>query len=194
MRNDNYVSSYLSDISQTISFIDKLNLEVAIEIIRTAWLQDRQVIVFGNGGSALTALHYVTDWSKAIPQITGRRFRGRSLIDNVGLFSAFGNDVAYDDVFVEQLKNIMQPDDLVVAISGSGNSENVLRAVAYAQENGGSTLAIVGFDGGRLIQIADAAFLIPKDDMQICEDLHLMFGHIVLRALTADAVLQVNAQ
>jgi len=179
------ISTYLDDLSLCISSIDLESIEIAVEKIKTKWIEEKQIIALGNGGSALTALHYITDWNKSIHQATGRRFRGRSLLDNVGLLSAFANDVSYNDIFLEQLRNIMDNGDLVVVISGSGNSENVFRAATYAQENGGTVLAIVGFDGGRLAEIADTVFLIARHDMQICEDLHLMFGHIVMRALTA---------
>jgi D-sedoheptulose 7-phosphate isomerase len=140
---------YLGRLSRVIESCDLASMDRGVYLIRQAWESGRQIITFGNGGSAMTALHYITDWNKMIHLATGRQFRGRTLVDNVGLLTAYANDLAYQDVFVEQLKNVAQPEDLIVAISGSGNSENVIRAVDYANEFGCKTLGLCGFDGGR---------------------------------------------
>jgi len=101
----------------------------------------------------------------------------------MGLITAYANDISYQDIFIEQLKPILKSDDLVIGISGSGNSENVLRAIRYANENGGKTLGICGYDGGKLKNLAHHALWIDVDDMQLSEDLHLIFGHIVMQAM-----------
>jgi D-sedoheptulose 7-phosphate isomerase len=124
--------AYLSQLQKTLAELDAEAMDKAIAMIGDAWKEGRQIITLGNGGSAITALHFVTDWNKSIFLSTGRPFRGRSLVDNLGLVSAYANDLSYADVFVEQLKNIMSPGDLVVLISGSGNSENIVRAAEYA--------------------------------------------------------------
>ena len=101
----------------------------------------------------------------------------------LGLLMAYGNDLSFEDVFVSQLENVMQPDDLVIAISGSGNSENVIRAVDYANQNGATTLGLVGYSGGKLKQIAQHTIWANVQDMQLSEDIHAIFGHIVMQAL-----------
>lgn len=155
----------------------------AIELVRTTWQNGHQIITLGNGGSSMTALHFQTDWAKNIYLKTGKPFRGRSLVDNMGLVMAYSNDFSFQDLFLEQLKNYLEPGDLVVAISGSGNSENVIRAVEYANQHGGVTLGLSGFDGGRLKKLCQHNLWVNVDDMQIVEDVHSLFGHLVLKSL-----------
>ncbi len=175
--------AYLDRLSRTIAAIDRPAFDHAIALVRSAWEEGRQVITFGNGGSALTAEHYITDWTKGVYMATGRPLRGVCLSENMGLVSAYANDLSYEDVFVGQLKPIMVRGDLVVGISGSGNSENVLRAVRYANDNGGITLGITGYDGGKLRGLASHAICADVMDMQLSEDIHLIFGHMNLQAL-----------
>jgi D-sedoheptulose 7-phosphate isomerase len=179
-------AAYLDRLVDIIGKVDRKELDAAIAAIRRAWLGGKQVITLGNGGSAMTALHFVTDWGKMIYLASGRPLRARTLVDNIGLITAYSNDVSYADVFAEQLKNVAQPGDLVVAVSGSGNSENVVRAVAYANEAGCDTLGLCGFSGGRLKELARFAVWVRSDDMQLCEDLHSVFGHIVMQTLCAE--------
>lgn len=140
-------------------------------------------MTLGNGGSSMTALHFITDWNKMVYLSSGKPFRGRSLVDNMGLVMAYGNDISFADIFAEQLKNLLQPGDLVIAISGSGNSENVIRAVDYANANGGITLGLCGYSGGKLKEKAQHSIWVERNDMQLCEDIHAMFGHIVMQSL-----------
>jgi len=133
----------------------------------------------------MTALHFVTDWGKMIPLSSGKPLNARTLIDNMGLITAYANDMSYDDVFWKQLEYIMRPGDLIVAISGSGNSENIIRAVDYANEHGGITLGLCGFSGGRLKDRAQHAVWVNVNDMQLCEDAHAIFGHVVMQTLCA---------
>jgi len=114
---------------------------------------------------------------------TGKKFRGISLCDNIGLVTAFANDLTYDDVFSGQLDAIMDEGDLLVAISGSGNSSNVIKAVNKAKELGGQVLGVVGYDGGLLKPMCDYSVWVQSLDMQLCEDVHLMFGHMVMKTL-----------
>ncbi|MFH1067281.1 MAG: SIS domain-containing protein [bacterium] len=177
------VSSYQSRFCDIIQQVDKQAIEGAIALILEAWQAGRKIFTCGNGGSALAASHFITDWNKSIFMATGRPFYGICLNDNIGLLTAYANDVSYEDVFREQLKNFMSPKDLLLVISGSGNSPNVLRAVEYANENGGKTLAFCGFDGGKVKSLAQHAVWVPCHDMQICEDIHLVLGHMVMKAL-----------
>jgi D-sedoheptulose 7-phosphate isomerase len=176
-------SVYLTRLLTCLNSLDRAELDHGIGLIRDAWLNERQIITLGNGGSAMTALHFITDWNKMVHLATGKRFRGRTLVDNVGMVTAYANDLSFADVFIEQLKNVAVCGDLVIAISGSGNSENVVRAVTYANEIGCETLGLCGFSGGKLKQIAKNVVWANVQDMQLCEDVHAIFGHIVMRAL-----------
>jgi D-sedoheptulose 7-phosphate isomerase len=180
--------SYLSKLAKALEALDRDQLDSAVNVIANAWQAGRQIITFGNGGSSLTALHFVNDWNKSISMASGKPFRGRSLVDNVGLIMAYGNDISFQDIFVEQLKNVMQPGDLALAISGSGNSENVIRAVRYANENGGTTLGLCGYRGGKLKDISQHVVWADVDDMQLSEDVHAIFGHIVMQRLCGYAL------
>ena len=176
---------YLARLSNLLTTLDNDAVDEGIAMIQRAWDEGRQIITLGNGGSAMTALHFITDWNKAGYLAKRRPFRGRSLVDNVGLMTAYSNDMSYDRVFSEQLMNIAVPGDLVIAVSGSGNSPNVIRAVAYANEIGCPTLGLCGFSGGELKRIASHGVWAPVQDMQLCEDVHAIFGHIVMKALVS---------
>jgi D-sedoheptulose 7-phosphate isomerase len=175
--------SYLSKLAKALDALDREQLDSAVNVIANAWQTGRQIITFGNGGSSLTALHFINDWNKSISMASGKPFRGRSLVDNVGLIMAYGNDISFQDIFIEQLKNVLQPGDLALAISGSGNSENVVRAVRYANENGATTLGLCGYRGGKLKDMAQHVVWADVDDMQLSEDVHSIFGHIVMQRL-----------
>lgn len=179
--------AYLSKLARTLDALDRDQMDAAVNVIACAWQAGRQIITFGNGGSSLTALHFINDWNKSIFMASGRHFRGRSLVDNIGLMMAYGNDISFQDIFVEQLKNILEPGDLAIAISGSGNSENVIRAVRYANDNGAITLGLCGYRGGKLKETAQHVVWVDVDDMQLSEDVHAIFGHIVMQRLCGGA-------
>jgi len=174
---------YIRRLASLLGAFDSSQADNAIKIIADTWLAGRQVITLGNGGSSLTALHFVNDWNKSVFLATGKPFRGRSLVDNMGLVMSYGNDISFQDIFVEQLKNLLQEGDLVIAISGSGNSENVIRAVRYANDNKAVTLGLCGYGGGRLKDLAQHVLWVNVDDMQLTEDLHAIFGHMVMQRL-----------
>lgn len=176
-------AAYIDRLTSVLSAVDVGAMEKGVQLIEQVWLRGGQIITLGNGGSAMTALHFITDWNKSVFMASGRSFRGRTLVDNMGLISAYSNDVSYQDVFVEQLRNIAVPGDLVIAISGSGNSENVIRAVTYANEIGCETLGLCGYSGGRLKETAKHPIWVAIDDMQLCEDVHAIFGHMVMQTL-----------
>ena len=176
-------NTYLSRLSKLLESFDRTQVDNAVKVIADAWQAGRQIITLGNGGSSMTALHFINDWNKSIFMSTGKPFRGRSLVDNMGLVMSYGNDISFQDIFVEQLKNIFQPGDLVIAISGSGNSENVIRAVSYANDNNGVTLGLCGYRGGKLKALAQHVLWADVDDMQLSEDVHAIFGHIVMQRL-----------
>lgn len=174
---------YLNKLGVALNNLNREEIDKGVDMVRDAWERGAQIITLGNGGSSMTALHFITDWNKMVYLNHGKPFRGRSLVDNMGLVMAYGNDISFADIFIEQLKNIMQPGDLVIAISGSGNSENVIRAVDYANENGGITLGLAGYSGGRLREKAQHCVWAAVDDMQLCEDAHAIFGHIVMQSM-----------
>jgi D-sedoheptulose 7-phosphate isomerase len=182
------VSAYLGAHARLAQHIDQQAFRAGIDVVKTSFDAGKQIITCGNGGSAYTASHYITDWNKMVNLATGRKFRGISLCDNIGIVTAFANDVAFDEVFAGQLKAILEPGDLVIAVSGSGNSRNVVRATEYANEAGAETLAVVGYDGGALKRIARHCVWAPSFDMQLCEDIHLMFGHMVMKTLCGSQI------
>ena len=175
--------AYLAKLGKLLDTLDRGQIDNAVAVIADAWQAGRQIITLGNGGSSMTALHFINDWNKSIFMSSGKPFRGRTLVDNMGLVMSYGNDVSFQDIFVEQLKNVFQKGDLVIAISGSGNSENVIRAVRYANENQGVTLGLCGYRGGKLKDLARHVVWADVDDMQLSEDAHAIFGHIVMQKL-----------
>lgn len=182
------VSRYLEAHARLAPALDAEAFQCGIDVIRAAFDAEKQIFTCGNGGSAHTASHMVTDWNKMVMLATGRQLRGISLCDNVGLITAFANDVAYDEIFSGQLKSLLKQGDLVVAISGSGSSPNVVKAVEYANEAGAETLAVVGYDGGALKQLAKHCVWVPSFDMQLCEDVHLLFCHMTMKALCGSPI------
>ncbi len=181
-------SAYLSAHAQLAGKLDARAFDAGVDLVRRAFDNGKQIITCGNGGSAYAASHFITDWNKMVNLATGRKFRGISLCDNIGMVTAFANDLSYDEVFAGQLKAILDAGDLVIAVSGSGNSKNVVKAVEYANEAGADTLALVGYDGGILKKIARQHVWVPSFDMQLCEDVHLMFGHMVMKALCGSRI------
>lgn len=175
--------AYLSKLTKLLDVLDRRQIDNAINVIADAWQGGRQIITLGNGGSSMTALHFINDWNKSVFMSTGKPFRGRTLVDNMGLVMSYSNDLSFQDVFVEQLKNVYYKGDLIIAISGSGNSENVIRAVRYANENEGVTLGLCGYRGGKLKELAQHVVWADVDDMQLAEDVHAIFGHILMQKL-----------
>jgi D-sedoheptulose 7-phosphate isomerase len=183
--NQTSALAYTERLSHVLKQLDHAAIDRGVAVIESTWKAGKQIITLGNGGSSLTALHYINDWNKSIYLSHGVPFRGRSLVDNVGLLMSYANDIAFEDVFREQLKNILEPGDLVIALSGSGNSENVIRAVDYANSHGAITLGLCGYRGGRLKEKAQQVIWVDADDMQLAEDVHFLFGHIVMQRLCA---------
>ena len=181
----NSALSYTKKFADLLGRLDFAAIDAGVDLIEKTWRDGKQIIALGNGGSSLTALHFINDWNKSIYLSNGIPFRGRTLIDNVGLLMSYANDISFEDVFAEQLKNILMPGDLVLALSGSGNSENVIRAVQYANTHGANTLGICGYRGGKLKEIAQHVIWVDVDDMQLAEDVHFLFGHIVMQRLCA---------
>jgi D-sedoheptulose 7-phosphate isomerase len=184
------VANYFRAHSALHAACEAQMFQEAVDLVREKFDEGRKIITMGNGGSASTASHYITDWNKMINLSTGRKFRGVCLADNIGLITAYANDLSYADVFEGQLRALMDEGDLVIAVSGSGNSPNVLKAVEYANANGATSLAVVGYDGGKLKPLCHKSVHVPSFDMQLCEDVHLMFGHMVMKTLCGAAIIE----
>ena len=182
------VDNYIKNHNNVMASLDQSEIEFAIDLIVKTWESDCQIVTCGNGGSANTSSHYITDWNKMSHLATGKQFKGVCLSDNTGLITAYANDISYDDIYSEQVKNLMNKGDLLIIVSGSGNSENVVRAIDVANEAGCETLAICGYDGGKVKKIAKHSVHIKSFDMQLCEDAHFMFGHMVMKRLCGDLI------
>jgi D-sedoheptulose 7-phosphate isomerase len=174
-----YPAEYKRELLAAIEAIDLAKVEQAIEWFRQARASGRTIFVCGNGGSASTASHFVCDMVKGASFGRPSRFRIQALTDSLATITAYANDVSYEAVFAEQLKNFARPGDLVMAISGSGNSPNVIRAVEYANSIGCRTLALTGRDGGRLGAIAQLNLQVPVPHMGRIEDAHLIICHMI---------------
>ncbi|MDD4952105.1 MAG: SIS domain-containing protein [Desulfovibrionaceae bacterium] len=176
-----FARGYLDALKRTCDRLSLAEFEAVVNALAEAYRAGARIFVMGNGGSASCASHLACDLNKGVSFGRDKRFRVISLNDNVPTMLAYANDCCYEDIFVEQLKNFLTPNDLVMGISGSGNSENVLRAVDFAARAGAATVALTGFDGGRLAKLAATALVVPAQDMQIVEDLHLVVTHMLMR-------------
>jgi D-sedoheptulose 7-phosphate isomerase len=181
---------YVEEIKDTLDRLPWEAIQETISLLQEARLRDRRVFIMGNGGSAATASHFACDLGKGT-LLPGRpRFRVMALTDNMPLFSALANDFGYDRVFVEQLINLVQPEDVVVGISASGNSPNVLNALLFARKVGATTVGMTGFDGGQLKDLVDVCIQVPNHCMEQVEDLHLMLEHLISTRLRQAIHLQ----
>ncbi|MGD8374571.1 MAG: SIS domain-containing protein [Acidobacteriota bacterium] len=181
-----YAAEYFDGMRRSIEEVDGEALEGIAEVFREAWRNDRRVFILGNGGSATTASHMATDLGKGTAQPGVKRFKALSVTDNMGLVTAYGNDMSYDDIFVEQIKNHLEPGDVVVGITGSGNSPNVLKAIRWAREHGAVTVGFIGFGGGKLAGMVDHQVTFSSCNYGIVEDLHLSLNHILSQFFTRE--------
>lgn len=177
------ITEYLSQLAATLDRLPADRIEQLIDLLHRARLEGRQVFLLGNGGSAATASHFACDLAKNTIAAGLPNFRAISLVDNTALMTAWANDTAYDNLFCGQLGCLLQPGDVVIGISGSGNSPNVLRAVEMAKAAGAVTVGLTGFAGGKLKGLVDLAIVVPSQCMEQIEDLHLVIEHLVVVAL-----------
>ena len=177
-----WVADYLTAQQDVLGSIPTDAVAQVIEQFRAALKEDRQIFVFGNGGSAANASHFATDLGKGSSDKLGKRFRVLSLNDNVSWMTALGNDYAYEDVFVRQLMNYAKPSDLVLVMSVSGNSPNVVKAVEWANKHGVHTIALVGGKRGKLAEIAGQAIVINDTHYGRAEDAHMGICHMLCYA------------
>jgi D-sedoheptulose 7-phosphate isomerase len=172
-----YADGYLRYLADVFSRVDREAVSAFAEVLLDARERAARIFFFGNGGSASTASHWVND----LTRWRERPFRAISLTENVAVMSAYANDFGYDEVFIRQLQTLMAPDDVVVALSASGNSSNVVLATEYAKAHGAITVGLTGFAGGLLKEIADISVHAPTNDGEYgpAEDVHLVLNHLV---------------
>jgi len=177
------VEKYIQDLQLCLAQLPLEHVRAVIGVLQFARFNNRQVFIMGNGGSAATASHFACDLGKgtAVPDLP--RFRVIALTDNTALFSAYANDFGYDCVFAEQLANLLQLGDVVIAISGSGNSPNVLRALELARQRQAITIGFTGFSGGKMKDLVDLCVVVPSMCMEQIEDVHLVLEHLVCSCL-----------
>lgn len=177
------IKQYLGEVQRVLGMLPMERICEMVDVLLSANYVGNTIFIVGNGGSAATASHFACDLAKGTITPGRPRFRVAALTDNVPLMTAWSNDVAYEDVFAEQLRNLIRRGDVVVAISGSGNSENVLRAVDLACQVGGITVGLSGFSGGKLSGLVDVPVVVPCDRMAQIEDVHMTLCHLVCSVL-----------
>ena len=177
------LQNYIATLKNSLDDLPWHELDLMTEKLVEACRNERRIFVFGNGGSAATATHVACDLAKNTRVPNGPKCRALSLNDNGAALTAFANDHGYENVFAEQLVDLVQSQDVVLAISTSGNSENVLRAVEVAKRANATTIGWCGFDGGRLATMVDLAIVVRSECVEQIEDMHLILGHMMTLAL-----------
>ncbi|MDM8000429.1 MAG: SIS domain-containing protein [Dehalococcoidia bacterium] len=177
------IVAYLSCVQGTLGKLPLNEIELVVGLLRQARAERKRVFLFGNGGSAATASHLACDLGKGTNGHGRPRLRVVALTDNMPLISAWANDSSYEEVFAQQLVEQVEPGDIVIGISASGNSRNVLNGIRVAKSAGAITVGLTGFDGGELKNQADHCIVVPDDSIDQVEDVHLMLGHIIASCL-----------
>lgn len=179
----NFINDINKYIELEIEILKKLDVEKINEVLN---LLDEtrekkgRIYICGNGGSASTASHFQNDFNKGVSEYIEVPFRFHCLNDNISTLMAIANDIGYEEVFRFQLKGNLEPNDILIAISGSGNSKNIINAVEYAKECGNKVVGLTGFSGGKLIQMSDICLHAPVNSMQVTEDMHMIFDHMMM--------------
>ena len=178
-----FAGDYLTGLKQVIDHVDTRQIAALIADLQDAYDANRQIFIVGNGGSASTASHMACDLAKTVlgklPDRTKKRFRVLSMTDNVPLITALGNDIGFEHIFTEQLHLFARRDDLLIVITGSGNSPNLVRAVELARDMGLRTAGLLGFNGGKVMALLDTPVLVPNFTYGYVEDLHMVLDHLI---------------
>jgi len=182
------VRGYLIELQNALNYLEESKISEVINVLQETRLSQRQVYIMGNGGSASTASHFVCDLAKNTRIQGWPNFRVIGLADNMAFFSAIANDEGYEEVFVRQLDGFVQPNDIVIAISASGNSANVIKAVEFANQVGAKTIGFTGFDGGKLASIVNINLHVPSNCIEHVEDIHLALEHLICKALRESVI------
>jgi D-sedoheptulose 7-phosphate isomerase len=183
MTQNTSVTAYFEGLSRVLETLPVQIIDLVVDELMRAYETEATIFLFGNGGSAALASHFACDLGKGTVNGIPKRFRVLALTDNVPLMTAWANDSRYDDIFAEQMSNFIRPHDIAFAISGSGNSPNVLTALRTAREAGAFTIGLTGFQGGQMKAICDLCVVIPSNNMQMIEDLHLCVAHSLFTAV-----------
>lgn len=179
-----FVTTYQKTLDAAFRAHDWTNFNVLIQTLQECWREGRQVFICGNGGSAANAIHLANDFLYGIDKVTGQGLRVIALPANASVLTCLANDIAYEDVFSQQLSVLARPGDILIALSGSGNSPNIVKALTRAQEVGVTSFAILGFSGGQALDLADYPLYFPIHDMQVSEDLQVIVGHMAMQYLS----------
>ncbi len=180
------INTYLEHEIDTLKALDVNEINAALNLLLETFENGNTVFVFGNGGSSATASHFQNDFNKGVSEHTEKKFNFQCLNDNVATVMAVANDIGFEEVFRFQLVGHMKPGDVVLAISGSGNSKNVLNAVEYAKSQGAKVIGLTGFAGGKLKELSDVSLHVPVNSMQITEDIHMVFDHLMMSIFYRD--------
>ena len=178
------IDNYFNLLKQSVDGLDRSAIESFIDLLLEARKNGNNIYIMGNGGSAATASHFTCDFNKGLSYKKDIRFKMICLNDNIATMLAYSNDLGYENIFEEQLKNFLKKDDVVIGISGSGNSKNILNAVEYANELGAKTVGLTGFDGGKLKDIVDVSIHADINNMQVAEDVHMMICHMLYSVMS----------
>jgi len=176
----NDINGYIEREIDVLRSLDLDSVNDVMNAILDAHDKNTNIYIFGNGGSASTASHFANDFNKGISEYIDNKFRFVCLNDNVPTVMAIANDLGYENIFSFQLQNKLEPGDLVIGISGSGNSPNILKAIEYAKSCNVKTVGVTGYDGGKLAKIVDISFHVNINDMQITEDVHMILDHLMM--------------
>lgn len=180
---NNQINDYIKQFTSTINNINQDEIKNCCQVLLKAYEEEKNIFVCGNGGSAATASHFMCDINKGVSRDLDKKFKIIALTDNIPLITAYSNDQNYDEIFLEQLKNFYVEGDLIIGISGSGNSKNVLKAIEYVNNNNGISIGWTGYDGGKLKKIVHHSVNANVLDMQISEDIHMILVHIIMKVL-----------
>ena len=180
----NEIIAYKDKLQETIDYLNVDNIDACIDLLMKAYNDENTIFICGNGGSAATASHFACDLNKGVSYGLEKRFKIIPLTDSLSSITAYTNDLSYDIIFVEQLKNFFKKGDVLIGISGSGNSKNVLNAIEYVNNNDGITIGWTGYDGGKLKELTQYSIDANVNDMQISEDIHMILVHIIMKTLS----------
>jgi len=186
------ISTYILQLQETLNQLPMHLINQVIDVLHQARMDGRQVFIMGNGGSASTATHFVCDLAKNTRKEGLPHYRVIGLTDNMAIFSAYANDEGYENVFSQQLANLIKPGDIVIGISASGNSKNVLNAMEEAQKHNVTTIGFTGFDGGRLGQVVDINVHVKSNIIEHVEDTHLILEHMIIKAIKDQVRQEAN--
>ena len=175
------INTYFAELEQMLRDISQAHLQNILSLLEDAYRNGHRIFIMGNGGSAATASHFALDLAKNTIMPGAPRVKAISLTDHVPLITAWSNDTAYEHIFAEQLANMIEPGDLVIGISASGNSLNVINALKVAKKSRAATIGLLGAKGGRIKQLVDAYVLAPGQNIEQEEDAHLILAHIITR-------------